>query len=332
MEKLDNSKYMVCVSCMSFNHSGFIETAMNGFCMQQTNFPFVCTIMDDASMDGEQEIIDSFLQKFFNIEDKSLVISEVTSDYIMTFAQHKTNKNCFFAVYKLKYNHYSINKSKIPYLSRWRKQSRYIAICEGDDYWIDSLKLLKQVDFLESNYDYSMCFHRARLLNNGAQGVGLQCDDIENREYKPNELLASWKVPTASTLFRREVLEIVNLSNNRILNSDICLVMNCAKMGKIRGMSDVMSVYRIHGGGVTYDERFQKERLLKYPDHFKFIKENYPFLNQGLVNLLIMCSYYNRRTIQNSFCGYLKDTLLAVYYRLSAAYYNKLINKKKLLS
>lgn len=326
MEILEKYKYMVCVECKTYNHSKYIEDAMNGFCMQQTDFPFVCVIVDDASTDGELEVIQKYLVNHFDLEDKSIVRNEETDDYVLTFARHKTNINCFFLVLSLKYNHYG-KKDKKPYYSEWWNNAKYIAICEGDDYWIHPQKLQKQVDFLENNPDCSMCFHRAKILKCIDVKVGLQCDDIEDRYYSPNELLANWKVPTAAMLFRREVLEVANKGEHRILNGDISVVLNSAKNGEIKGMSEEMSVYRVQASGITYDNKYQKERLLKYPDHFKFIKDNYPFLNQGLVNSLIMSSYFNRRSVQNSSWGYLKDTLSAYYYRLLAAVYNKLINK-----
>ena len=332
MNNTIDRNYLVCVICKTYNQVAFINDALDGFVSQETKFPFVCVIVDDASTDGEPEVIKDYLNAHFSLNDQSIVRNEETDDYSLTFAQHRSNVNCFFAVIYLKYNHYSIKKSKDAYIAEWTENAKYHALCEGDDYWIDSTKLQKQVEFLETHSDYSMCFHRAQLLNTIDCECGLKCEDICNREYNPNELLEKWKVPTASTLFNPQALKLENIGSERVLNSDIMLVLNCAKIGKIRGMSDVMSVYRIHGGGVTYDEKFQKERLLKYPNHFKFIKDNYPFLNQGLVNSLIMCSYFNRRTIQISSWGYLKDTLLAEYYRIWAALYNKLFYKIKILS
>ena len=98
-------KLAVCVRCITFNQSSYIEDALNGFTMQKTNFPYVCTIIDDASTDGEQEVIKKYLQDNFDLEDKSVVRNEDTDDYVLNFAQHKTNRNCYFAVLYLKYNH-----------------------------------------------------------------------------------------------------------------------------------------------------------------------------------------------------------------------------------
>ena len=162
MEPID---FLVQVNCMTFNHASYIEDAMNGFIMQETKFPFVCTIVDDASTDGEQEVIEGYLKEHFDLEDKAIVQQEETDDYVRTFARHKSNYNCYFVVLFLKYNHYSIKKNKKQYFQE-RLVSKYVAICEGDDYWIDPLKLQKQVDFLEKNSSYNMVYTKYKEDHN----------------------------------------------------------------------------------------------------------------------------------------------------------------------
>ena len=147
--------FKICVRCTTYNQSSYIEDALNGFTMQETNFPYVCTILDDASTDGEQEVIKKYLQEHFDLDNRSVVRNEETDDYVLTFAQHKTNRNCYFAVLFLKYNHYSIKKAKDQYIKEWL-DVKYIALCEGDDYWIDPYKLQKQVDYLESHPNCTM--------------------------------------------------------------------------------------------------------------------------------------------------------------------------------
>ena len=156
-EQKEQPRYLVHVSCKTFNHALYIEDAMNGFTMQETDFPFVCTIIDDASTDGEQNVIQKYIERHFDLNDKSTVRNEESDDFILAFAQHKTNKNCYFAVLYLKYNHYSIKKPKNPYIEEWMNV-KYIALCEGDDYWTHPQKLQKQVAFLESHPDYGLVY------------------------------------------------------------------------------------------------------------------------------------------------------------------------------
>ena len=90
--------FKICVRCYTYNHAHFIEDTMNGFCMQESDFPFVCCIVDDASMDGEQEVIKKYLLEHFDLDNK-IVRNEETDDYVLTLARHKTNMSCYFAVY-----------------------------------------------------------------------------------------------------------------------------------------------------------------------------------------------------------------------------------------
>ena len=301
--------YKVLVRCFTFNHSKYIEDALNGFVMQQTDFPFVCLIVDDASTDGEQQIIKAFLNKECDMFKAQYYDTESAEVII---ANHSTNRQCAIVVFFLKENHYSIKRTKRPYVNLWRDHCKYEALCEGDDYWIDVKKLQKQVDFLECNLDYSMCFHRAEIIKEIDIKCPLKCNDIEDREYNPNELFEEWKVPTASILMRYDVQHVVNVGIERVLNGDIRTVLNCAKMGKIRGMSDVMSAYRVHNTGVTYSKDINDIRLFRYPHHYEFIKDNYPFLDHKIVNYKIARAYLSRRKIQHSVSGYFADVYKAI--------------------
>lgn len=283
---------------------------MNGFTMQQTDFPFVCIIVDDASTDGEQDVIRQYLSNQFNLEDNNVVRQEETDDYYLTHAQHKTNLNCYFTVFLLKYNHYK-KKAKGPYFKEWTENVKYVAMCEGDDYWTDPLKLQKQIDFLGNHTDYSMCFHRAATLDYIGNGSWLRCFDIEDRDYSSDELFSKWIVPTNSIVYRSECLDYPIIHRERILNGDIVVVLSCSHTGKVRGMSDYMSVYRIQPGGLTYDPLIQKERTLKYPEHFECIQENFPLLSKDVIEHAIGTHYYYRSLIQTDIKLQKKDLLKA---------------------
>ena len=149
--------FLVYVNCMTYNHAPYIKYALDGFTMQQTTFPFVCIIADDCSQDGTGEVIWQYLKDFFEIDDEDVSERGDTDDYTMLYARHKHNMNCYFAVYFLKYNHFG-KKDKRLYFTRWTNGTKYMALCEGDDYWIDPHKLDMQVNFLETIPDYGMCF------------------------------------------------------------------------------------------------------------------------------------------------------------------------------
>lgn len=245
--------YLVYVKCMTFNHAQYIVDAMDGFCIQNTNFPYVCVVMDDASTDGEQDEIRNYLQDNFDLEDTNIVRNEETEDYILTFARHKTNHNCFFAVYLLKYNHYSIRKSKDPYLKEWRDNCKYIAICEGDDYWTDSDKLQIQTDFLKTHMDYSMCFHKVDIKVEEGRDFAEhnKFDFLEEKEYtKEDQLRLMRIVPTCSILIRRSVLNMYP-HNSKFTIGDVVVVATALTYGRIWCMSRNMGCYRLVPNGWT---------------------------------------------------------------------------------
>lgn len=175
-----SDSFYVVVRCMTYNHHAYIEDAMNGFCMQKTTFPFVCVIVDDASIDGAQNVIKKYVQEHFELID-----TNETDDYVLNFAQHKRNTNCHFAVVYLKYNHYSINKDRVQYCARWQAKAKYLAFCEGDDYWIDVNKLQMQVSFLENNNEYGMCYTNFNLLDQKTHRVSYNHFFSETLRFNP---------------------------------------------------------------------------------------------------------------------------------------------------
>lgn len=282
---MNQNNYIVCVRCMTFNHAPYIVDAMNGFTMQQTTFPFVCTIVDDASTDGEQEIIRNYLQENFDLEDQTVVRNEETEDYVLCFAQHKTNKNCYFAVLWLKYNHYK-KKSKSPYIVEWNENVKYKAICEGDDYWIDPLKLQKQFDCMETHPEYSLCFHaNYELFPSG-----------EKKIYKPKELKEQYSpddvilggggfMATCSMFYRSEYL----LNEDRPDFWKHCPIGDLPSMlyfvtkGKFGYINEVMSVYRrivpgswsTRQNGIMAQIKHYKASLKMYDEYDKYTGYKY---------------------------------------------------------
>lgn len=247
-EKYD---WMVFVSCMTYNQALYIEDAMNSFTMQDTNFPFVCAIVDDASTDGEQEVINNYLKEYFDIEDKKVARHEETDDYVLTFAHHKTNLNCYFAVLYLKYNHFR-KKSKDQYIARWRDTAKYIAVCEGDDYWIENHKLQRQVDFLDSHPDYMMHFHNAIVRYDNHKQPDFIMSDFVSGDFDTKHIFEKWQLPFASILFRKELYDssvYKDLTKNRSFG--VCLFIAATRLGKVYGLSECLSVYRKNEGGIS---------------------------------------------------------------------------------
>ena len=236
------SQFSVFIKCMTYNQSAYIEDAMNGFVMQKTFFPYICVIVDDASSDDEPKIINKYFQKYFN-----LIELEENDDCVLNYGQHKTNKNCFFAIIYLKYNHYSIKKNKEPYYSKWQNQSKFIALCEGDDYWIDENKIQRQVDFLEKNEDCSLTSENGLVLYvTSGETKPFSNEDVSY--YSIDDLLLRRRFPTASVMYRAIYAD--ELSKNKCALDTVVWAYLSLK-GKIHYDNHILSTVYRKGVGVT---------------------------------------------------------------------------------
>ena len=250
-------KYMVCTRCMTYNHEKYIKDALDGFAMQETTFPAVYVIVDDASTDSTADVIRRYMDEHFDMMSPEAYRRETDYAHIVS-APHQTNSNCTFVVLYLKQNHYSQRKKKMPYLSEWVDNSKYSAICEGDDYWIDPQKLQKQVDFLEMHEDYSLCFNSVKETYEGKPLLDRIRCRVENREYSGLEWYQKRPAQTASFVYRTSILDTdlyKDVKKLRFFVGDCPLLLTCAHYGKLRGFSDVMSVYRHNEGGWTSQKR-----------------------------------------------------------------------------
>lgn len=243
----NESRFLVCTWCFTFNHAPFIGDAMNGFASQETTFPVVTIIVDDASTDGEQEIIRRYLADFFEEPYRT----EETDHYSLFCATHKTNLNCQFVVFLLRYNHHSVNKSKFPYFAEWFDNTKYHAICEGDDYWVDPRKLQKQVVYMESNPNYSMVCCKTAFLS-------VRTNLFKNSSYTCNNSNKDCDLSTQKIILRGGgfistcgVLYKARIRDNYpeyCINchvGDYPLQIMAALKGRVRYLHDLMSVYRI---------------------------------------------------------------------------------------
>ena len=284
---MESNNFLVFVRCSTYNHAAFIEDAMNGFCMQETTFPFVCCIIDDASTDGEPEIIRKYLNDYFDLEDESMALNKETDDFVLTFAQHKKNRNCYFAVFYLKYNHYSIKKSKVPYYKEWMDYTKYIAVCEGDDYWTVSHKLQKQYDFLESHTDFTCVFHRYKIKNELTKEFSLApnkyFDDPSHRDkvfFEFNNeynLLVQWTTKTLTMMFRQELYNVDYLQKFRD-SRDVHLAYYLLSQGKGACMAFVGGVYNKNPRSI-FGSKNRLERININKDVYKeFANKEHDFL------------------------------------------------------
>lgn len=274
-----NNKYKIATQCFTYNQKAYINDTLVGFTSQQTSFSMVFIVIDDASTDGESLFLSDWAEANLNFEDKENSYKRDMPYGKLIFARHNTNTNAFFAILLLSENHYQSgrNNQKMNYIAEWCSNSDYIAICEGDDFWVSPNKLQKQVDFLDDHPDYSMCFHNAVIIYEDTAKAATIFNNIgENREVKMEELIEKWMNPTASIVYRTTVLPLF-IVNKNFISGDWQLTLHCAACGKVWGMKDVMSFYRktYNGNSIAsfYKDRnheiiLQKANILEGLDEY----------------------------------------------------------------
>ena len=252
---MEYPKFKVCCRCFTFNHSKYIIDAMNGFTMQQTSFPFVCCIVDDASTDGEQDVIRKYVEDNFDFSEGSVSYHKETDYAHITYAQHKTNKNCYFAVLYLKENHYSQRKPKMGYLSEWRDMCEYEAICEGDDYWIVPDKLEKQYTVMENNQSISLCHSGFSFLySETGNFLDYVQKDVSGSLIEAILDSNRYRIQTCTVFFRRvDYINVISsddflYKSGYFLMGDTQVWVGLLNVGIIYYDNTISSVYRIAKG------------------------------------------------------------------------------------
>lgn len=228
---------IVSICCLTYNHAPYIRQCLDGFVMQKVSFPIEILIHDDASTDGTQDIIREYEARY--------------PDIIKPIYQKENQYSKGIRV-SLVYN-YS------------RVKGKYIALCEGDDYWTDPYKLQKQVDFLESHPDYVMCSHR---FDRYWQEKGILEEDpdkdFKGADYGVMDLMCGkWYVQTLTVMFRRTALD-VSLYESYNMALDLILFFSLLKKGRGYCLCDVMAVYRIHAGGIWSETSLNKQRKMEF--------------------------------------------------------------------
>jgi glycosyltransferase involved in cell wall biosynthesis len=223
---------------------------MDGFCMQQMQSPFVCLIMDDASTDGEPEVIKQYLHDFFDTE-----WTKETDDYHLMFAHHKDNKNCYFAVYLLKYNHYRINKPRLNYYREVISEPDYVAMCEGDDYWTDEHKLQKQADVLDAHPQATLVYTNFRIVDGENKPISRPLiERFPGRSHSGDNLPTLLRygnyIMVLTSMYRYKVWQSESFKNSPLM-MDFALTMSAALMGDFIWMPEQTACYRSLDSGIT---------------------------------------------------------------------------------
>lgn len=265
---------LVSICCTTFNHKDYIGQCLEGFLDQETDFDYEILIHDDASTDGTIEIINEFEKRFPN-KIKPLIQED---------------------------NQYSKGiKSINPTFNYPRARGKYIALCEGDDRWIDSKKLQRQVDFLEANPDYSLTFTGCRIEKASGEvkviDYGNEILSYDGENYFSSGVF----ITTASMLFRRSNLNLYTLPWMLKSFAGDFIIKYCAlASGKIAYLPLISCVYNKGVQGSWSARKITMPAVLK---EFRDVIRGVNFLRrQGVIS-------------EDAYQSKLKQSKAAVYFK-----------------
>ena len=228
MENQISNIPLVSICCVTYNHEKYIRQCLEGFVIQQTSFPFEILVHEDASTDNTASIVKEF-----------------ESEYPHLFRCVYQSENQF-----LKQN--TLTNILLP-----MSKGKYIALCEGDDYWTAPNKLQAQVDFLEANPDYSICFHKIQILKNN-EIIDDYITKVPAEITDQTDLSNSNFIHTVSVVYRNIIKEMP-VWFSRAMPGDYPLwLMLTVNNYKIKYLPVSMAVYRIHATGIWSEQDTSK--------------------------------------------------------------------------
>ncbi len=233
---MSHTKPLVSVFMATYNHAPFIAEALDSCLMQETDFPFEIVVCDDFSTDGTRAIVEEYAKKHDNI--------------VLSFQKHNTKgqKNFMDGMALL--------------------QGKYVAFCEGDDFWLCKDKLQKQISFLEENPDFSVCCHKVEVRLMGRQESDVHSyiykdlsydeERIQKGEFYADECLTNYYFQTSSVVFRWRFGGGFPSWFTLNMLLDHFLFMLHAVEGKVKYFNEAMSAWRRQSGGYSWLQTINK--------------------------------------------------------------------------
>lgn len=241
---------LLSVVVTTYNHRKYIKECLDSILKQKTNFSFEILIGEDDSTDGTREFCKQYTKKYPNIINlflrKRKDVIYINGNPTGRFNFLQSLKAC---------------------------KGKYIALCEGDDYWTDPLKLQKQVDFMEANPEYHICFHNAQIFDQKSKK--LKKNSITRKVSNTtniSDLARGNYIQTPTVLFRKNFEEVPDWFVKSPLG-DWTLYMLVTKYGKIYKMNDSMAVYRHHDESI-WSQKSKFYRIANTLKSFELVVKN----------------------------------------------------------
>lgn len=213
---------LVSVAMITYNHEQYIVQAIAGVLMQETDFEYELVIANDCSTDATNEKITKILSQYPNAN-------------------------------RIRYINHKKNLGMIPNFVDCLEscKGKYIALCEGDDYWTEPFKLQKQVDFLEQHANYSATAHQTLVKHENQKKSDHLFNNLPETDIELKDLFSHRRFHTASFVFRRECFDGKSFVFSNITSGDKLLFLLCGYWGKLHFFAEPMAVYRKNDGGIS---------------------------------------------------------------------------------
>lgn len=270
-------EFMVSICCITYNQEDYISDALESFLAQKTDFKFEILIHDDSSTDNTANIIREYEEKYPEIINP---------------------------IYQTK-NQYSLG-IKINFVHNYsRAKGKYIALCEGDDYWIDPFKLQKQVDYMEKNPSCTLCVHAAKKINDNKRVIGYIKPSNRSTYFTPDEVImgGGGMFATNSMLFPRKIIQDMPSFYFNAPIGDYPLTIFLSLKGNIFYMNDFMSVYRVSAKN-SWTSSMQKapKKIVEHNNRIeKMLNEIDEYTNYKYTEVI------KKHILENEFCIHLSN-------------------------
>lgn len=304
---------IVSICCKTYNHEKYIADALDSFLMQEASFPYEIIVHDDASTDRTAEIIREYERKYPGIvkpiyqkENKYSKGIKITQEYI------------------------------VPNI-----KGIYVATCEGDDFWTDKYKLQKQVDFLDKHKDYTMCFHKVRVVDTNKKDLG-RYKGLTNKGSKKIGVVEAAKggiVHVSSIVIRSDFYSKTRpiwIKESIHGGYDYASALYMVAEGKIYYFDEIMSAYRsgVENSMMTnFKTNYSKDNDIKYHTNrietLKMADEYYEFKFNDAIEKVNLCSYVVINLLKNDFSSLARINYKKYIYQNGLMAFIKLLLLKK---
>jgi glycosyltransferase involved in cell wall biosynthesis len=223
------AKPLVSIACPTYNHENFISDAIDGFIMQKTSFTFEIIISDDSSSDGSLKIIEAYRERY---------------PHLIKVLRNSKNRGAV--------------KNWIKVIKSCK--GKYIALCDGDDYWTDEFKLQKQVSTLENDEALSGVYHFARVVDEDGKQKELFPKKGKHFKNIDEFLISRYQIPSNSVMFCNcidSAFDSLFKGNKYIADFQVDAFISAH--GEYAFMDDVMSCYRVIRNGNSFTSKSLEE-------------------------------------------------------------------------